>query len=93
MRTTVDVDAALLERAKRLGSKQGRTLSAVVNEALAAYLGAHARKDVSKEPPFELIVRGTPGARFPTAAEFSAAEEDDDRESLQIPGGKRRATP
>ena len=82
MRTTVDLDEALIARAKRLALKEGRTLSVLVNAALAAYLGV--RRDRAKDPPFELIVRGTPGARFPTPLEISAAEDEDERARLGI---------
>jgi len=91
MRTTIDLDPALIERAKRLALKDGRTLSALVNRALAAYLGA--RKGTSKSEPFELIVRGTPGARFPTPADLAAVEEDEDVESLRIQRARGRAAP
>ena len=93
MRTTVDLDAAILERAKRLALKDGRTLSAVVNGALAAYLGS--RKGSNKDEPFELIVRGKPGGRFPTPVDIADAEESDDLESLRMARGretKRAAT-
>lgn len=91
MRTTIDLDAAILERAKRLALKDGRTLSAVVNGALAAYLGS--RKGSNKEDPFELIVRGKPGGRFPTPIDIAEAEESEDLESLRIARVKKRAAP
>jgi hypothetical protein len=91
MRTTVDIDDGLLERAKRLALKEKRTLAAVVGQALAAYLGS--RKATDKDPPFQLLVRGKIGARFPTAEEIQLAGEDDDRKALAIPKLKRRATP
>jgi len=62
MRTTVDIDDGLLERAKRLALKEKQTLGAVVGQALAAYLGS--RKAADKDPPFQLLVRGKAGARF-----------------------------
>ena len=91
MRTTVDIDDGLLERAKRLALKEKQTLGAVVSEALAAYLGS--RKAADKDPPFQLLVRGKAGARFPTAKEFTQVEEDEDRAALAIPKLKRRAAP
>jgi len=91
MRTTVDLDDALIARAKRLALKDGRTLSAIVNGALAAYL--KGRKDASKDEPFELIVRGKAGGRFPTPADMAAAEEDEDVDALRIVRGKRSAAP
>jgi hypothetical protein len=91
MRTTVDIDEALLERAKRLALKEKLSLGALVGEALAAYLGS--RKQVTKDPPFELIVRGSRQGRFPTSAEIQAADEEDELRSLAIPGLKRDAAP
>jgi hypothetical protein len=88
MRTTVDLDPGLLETAKRLASKEQRTLSAVLGDALAAYLGS--RRQSSKDPPFELLVRGKVNGRFPSAMEISALEEEEDRTALAIP---RLATP
>ena len=82
MRTTVDIDDGLLERAKRLALKENRTLGAVLGQALAAYLGS--RRAADKDPPFQLLVRGKAGARFPSAEEISRVEEDEDREALAI---------
>ena len=91
MRTTVDIDDGLLERAKRLALKEKQSLGAVVSEALAAYLGS--RRQVGKDPPFELVVRGSSHGKFPSTAEIVAAEEDDDLRALALPGRKRDATP
>ena len=86
MRTTIDLDAVLLERAKRLALKDGRTLSAIVNGALASYLGG--RKDAAKEPPFELVVCGTPGGHFPSSSELADAEDADELDALRITKAK-----
>ena len=91
MRTTVDIDDGLLERAKRLALKENRTLGAVLGHALTAYLSS--RKAADKDPPFDLLVSGTVGARFPTADELVLAAEEDDRASLALPKVKRRAAP
>jgi predicted transcriptional regulator len=91
MRTTVEIEEALLERAKRLALKEQRTLSAVLSQALVAYLSS--RKAADKDAPFELFVRGKAGARFPSREELQFAEEDDERRSLAIPTLKRRAAP
>jgi hypothetical protein len=91
MRTTVDIEEGLLERAKRLALKEKQTLGAVVGEALAAYLGG--RKQAGKDPDFELLVRGNPRARFPSAAEIASAEEEDDVRALALPQSKRDAAP
>jgi len=79
MRITLDLDPTLLERVKNLD--QDRSLSAVVCEALAAYLDARSNR--LEDPPFEVCVRGCAGARFPSDAELAAAEEDDDLAALQ----------
>jgi predicted transcriptional regulator len=91
MRTTVDIDEALLERAKRLALKEKQTLGAVVGQALAAYLGG--RRQAGKDPPFELIVAGSARGRFPTLAEIAAVEEEDEAQTLAIPARKRDAAP
>jgi hypothetical protein len=90
MRTTIDLDSRLLERAKRRAAGERRTLGALVNEALGAYLGS--RRAVEQDEPFELLVRGKPGGRFPTPAEIAQAEEDDDLAALSLERKRRRAT-
>jgi predicted transcriptional regulator len=86
MRTTVDIDEALLERAKRFALKEKQTLGAVVGQALAAYLGA--RRQAEDDRPFELIVAGSARGRFPTPAEIGAVEEQDELLALAIPPRK-----
>jgi predicted transcriptional regulator len=86
MRTTVDIDEALLERAKRLALKEKQTLGAVVGQALAAYLST--RRPAEKDPPFELIVAGSARGRFPTPTEIAAVEEEDDVRALALPSRK-----
>lgn len=90
MRTTVDLDPGLLETAKRLALKERRTLSALLGDALVAYLGS--RRQTAKDPPFELLVRGEPRGRFPTASEVAAIEEEEDIAALVIPGRRSRAS-
>jgi hypothetical protein len=90
MRTTVDLPSALLAKAKRLAERKQSTLSAVVQEALRAYLGAPRKAQQTK--PFELIVRGEPGMRFPTPTEIAEVEADEDRAALGIPRERRAAS-
>jgi hypothetical protein len=90
VRTTVDIDAALIERVKRLAVKERQTLSAIVNEALCAHLGMH--KNVTKDPPFELIVRGSKHGKFPSAAMLAQVLEEEDLGALKIPALNRRST-
>jgi hypothetical protein len=89
VRTTIDLPPRVLSAAKRVAAERQTTLSAVVNEALGAYLGAARRRTPDK--PFELIVRGRAGARFPTPAEIAAAVDEEDRAALRIPGLPRSA--
>lgn len=91
MRTTVDIDPAVLERAKKLAFSERRTLGSVLSDALAAYLSK--RRATAKDPPFELLVRGSSRGRFPTSDEILALEEDEDAARLRIAGTKRRAAP
>ena len=75
MRTTVDLDKPLLERAKRRATKQGRTLSHLVREAVSSYLAGEP-KDVDE--PFELITCGEAGGYAPTPREMAAVLEQED---------------
>lgn len=83
MRTTIDLPAPVLARAKRVAAERETTLSAVVTEALSLHL--HARRRPTEEP-FELIVCGTPSDPFPTLGQLEALEEEDDRLALRILG-------
>ncbi len=75
MRTTVDLDKPLLERAKRRAVRQRQTLSQLVRDAVTSYLaGEHA----TDEEPFELVTCGEPGGYAPSVAEMAAALEEDD---------------
>ena len=91
MRTTVDIDEAMLERAKQVALKEHRTLSSVLMDALATYLGS--KRSRAKDGEFELLVCGKPRGRFPTPAEMSAVEEEEDVAALAVPGARRRAAP
>ncbi|HEX7670865.1 MAG TPA: hypothetical protein VF395_14820 [Polyangiaceae bacterium] len=91
MRTTVDLDERLFERAKRLALEEKKSLSGVVGDALAAYLGV--RRQAAKDPPFELISFDTADGRFPSAGEVIAVEEEEERTALGIPRAGKRAAP
>ncbi len=88
MRTTIDLEEALLRRARERATASGTTLSRLVQEALRAYLRPRAR---AASAPFELITCGTPGGRCPTPAEMQEAVHDEDAAALRIPGVGRRA--
>jgi hypothetical protein len=91
MRTTVDLEPGLLERAKRRAVGERRTLSALLSDALAAYLGS--RRPRAQDPRFELLVRGKPAGRFPSPAEVTAIEEEEELSALALPRKRRRAAP
>lgn len=91
MRTTVDLEEGMLERAKELALKERRTLSAVLADALSAYLGSKRLRPKQRE--FELLVRGRPKGRFPTPGEIAAVEEEEDVAALAMPRARRRAAP
>lgn len=88
MRTTVDLPEPLLQRAKRLASDRGTTLSAIVAEALGLYL---VRKPTLGDPPFDLIVRGRDGARMPAQSEIDSILEAEDAAALRIPARAERS--
>jgi len=90
MGTTVDIDPAVLEHAKKLVIIERGTLGAVLNDALAAYLGK--RRAGAQSPPFELLVRGSARGRFPSADEISALDDEEDAARLRTPGTTRRAS-
>jgi hypothetical protein len=90
MRTTIDLPAPVLARAKRLAVERGTTLSAVVAEALSLHL-LSKRRPVAQ--PFQLVVCGTPGDPFPAAADIDAVEGDDERLALRIPELDSNAAP
>lgn len=85
MRATVDIEERMLSRAKKLAASSERTLGEVIDAALTAYLAG--RDATGGDGPFELIVRGRPGARFPGAPEIAEVVENDDVASL---AGRRR---
>lgn len=91
MRTTIDIDDAALERAKRLARRENRTLGSVVSDALAAYVSK--RRTRVPDPPFELIVRGKPGGRFPSPQEIARIEEDEDAQAIRGPRNRPDAAP
>jgi hypothetical protein len=90
MRTTIDLDVSLIQRAKRLALKERQTLSAIVNEALAIHLGSK-RSAAPCDPPFELIVRGKKQGKFPSAATLLQIENEETFVALNIPALKRHS--
>jgi hypothetical protein len=89
VRTTVDIEGAALERAKRLALRENRTLGSVVSEALVAYLSKRSQR--APDPPFELIVCGKTGGRFPSPEDLARVEEEEDQQALGIRRDRRDA--
>ena len=52
MRTTLQIDDQLMQAAKKVAAESGRTLTAVIEDALRKSLAE--RKAVKKAPPFHL---------------------------------------
>lgn len=75
MRTTIDLDRPLLDRAKCQAARRGQTLSQLVSESVSSYL---ASQPADEEEPFELITCGEPGGYAPTPREMAAALEEED---------------
>ena len=84
----MDLPGPLLAKAKRIAAERGASVSAVLSDALRAYLGSVPS---ASDAPFELIVRGRAGARMPTPREMLEAEEADEVAALRVPRVRRRA--
>ena len=91
MRTTIDLPPPVLAQAKQLAAQRGTSLSAVVVDALSAHLQVLRQPPADK--PFELIVRGRAGARFPTPNEIEAVEDEEDSALLPVPRRRGHAPP
>jgi len=79
MRTTLDLPDEILRRAKIAAVEQGKTLRALVEQALAHELGlaavvAHARK----RKRFPIFASASPGALNLTSADLSKMEAEED---------------
>jgi hypothetical protein len=89
VRTTIDLETVLLERARRRAAARGVTLSRLVCEAVSAYLNEAPSRGA--EPPFELITCGDAGGYAPSPAEMSEERLDEDRiGSPKATAGKAR---
>lgn len=61
MRTTIDLDGALLVAAKQRAAEEGRTLRSLVEEALRARLARRSPEEAP--PPLPVFRPARPGAR------------------------------
>lgn len=78
MRTTIDLDQALLRQARKRALESHRTLSQVMEEAVRRFL---RQPEATKRAPFTLITSGLPTGTAPTWDEIKrqVADEDDAR--------------
>lgn len=79
MRTTVDLDQAVLRQARKRALESHRTLSQVMEEAMRRFL---RQPDApAKRAPFTLITGGLPNGSAPTWDEIKRqiGDEDDAR--------------
>ncbi len=80
MRTTLDLNDALLTKAKTRAAKENRTLTSIVEEALRKFFDGHGRPKKMPEIP---VLHGTGGLApgiDPTKIEaFMNALEDEER--------------
>ena len=75
MRTTIDFQGPLLERARRRASSRGVTLSDLVCEAVSTYLAEVSSR--AAEEDFHLVTCGEPGGYAPPPAEMSEERGDE----------------
>jgi hypothetical protein len=76
MRTTVDLDQAILRLARKRALESHRTLSQVMEEAMRRFL---RQPEAAKPAPFTLITGGLPGGTAPgwDAIKRMVADEDE----------------
>lgn len=80
MRTTIDLDQALLRQARKRALESHRSLSQVMEEAMRRFLREPARATRS---PFRLITSGEAGAVAPTWDEIKRQVNDEDEARAQ----------
>jgi len=75
MRTTIDLDQALLRLARKRALESHRTLSQVMEEAMRRLLREPAK---TARSPFRLITGGQPDGNAPTWDEIKRQMNDED---------------
>jgi hypothetical protein len=80
MRTTIDLDQALLRQARKRALESHRTLSQVMEEAMRRFLREPAK---TTRQPFRLITGGQPGAVAPTWDEIKRLSDDEDAAAVR----------
>lgn len=84
MRTTIRIDEELLKEAKQVAAKSGRSLTAVIEDALRESLSRPKKSNQRKEPVLLMTVSGNglqPGVDLDDSAallEFMESENDPD---------------
>lgn len=88
MRTTISLDAAVFENARRAAAAAGTTLSALVEAALRDRLAASV---VTPAPPFRLITAGGAGLRPDYAwNRLDRQVDDNDERAALVARGKAK---
>jgi urocanate hydratase len=94
MRTTIDLDQALLRLARKRALESHRTLSQVMEEAMRRLLREPAK---TARKPFRLIAAGESGTVAPTWDEIKRQVNDEDdvraRRVADAPNKDDRAAP
>ena len=94
MRTTVDIDQALLRQVRKRALESHRTLSQVMEEALRRSL---RQPTTGARSAFRLITGGQPGGSAPTWDEIKRQlNDEDDTKARRVADGPRtddRAAP
>lgn len=80
MRTTIDLDQALLRQARKRALESHRTLSQVMEEAMRRFLREPAK---ATRQPFRLITAGQPGGTVPTWDEIKRLTDDEDAAAVR----------
>lgn len=80
MRTTIDLDQALLRQARKRALESHRTLSQVMEEAMRRFLREPAK---AVRQPFRLVTGGNPGAMAPTWDEIKRQVNDEDEAQVR----------
>jgi hypothetical protein len=80
MRTTIDLDQALLRQARKRALESHRTLSQVMEEAMRRFLREPAK---TARQPFRLITGGQAGGNAPTWDEIKKQINDEDETTVR----------
>ncbi len=90
MRTTIDLDQAVLRQARKRALESHRTLSQVMEEAMRRFL--RQPDATTKRTPFTLITGGLPTGSAPTWDEIKRqVTDEDDARARRVADGDHAA--